>query len=81
LSFCFDSELFPSLLCHFAWFYRFSCLLLVFTGFLLLDDLLELFFGFFGLLAVLHGVLDLNFKFCTFIVNRLIKGEIEKPSC
>jgi hypothetical protein len=35
---------------------------------------------FFGLLAVLHGVLDSNFKLCAFIVNGLIKGEIEKPS-
>jgi hypothetical protein len=34
----------------------------------------------FGLLAVLHGVLDSNFKLCAFIVNGLIKGEIEKPS-
>jgi hypothetical protein len=50
-----------------------------FTVFLLLDDLLE-FFGFFGFLAVLHGILDLNFKLCTFVVNGLIKGEIEKPS-
>jgi hypothetical protein len=33
-----------------------------------------------SLLAVLHGVLDLNFKLCVFVVNRLIKGEIEKPS-
>jgi hypothetical protein len=47
--------------------------------FLLLDDLLEL-FGFLGLLAVLHGVLDLNFKLCVFVVNGLIKGEINKPS-
>jgi hypothetical protein len=29
---------------------------------------------------MLHGVLDLNFKLCAFIVNGLIKGEIEKPS-
>jgi hypothetical protein len=29
---------------------------------------------------VLHGVLDLNFKLCAFVVNRLINGEIEKPS-
>jgi hypothetical protein len=64
--------------------------LLVFAAFLaccwllrffpLLDDLLELFFGFLGLLAVLHGVLDSNFKLCAFVVNGLIKGEIEKPS-
>jgi hypothetical protein len=32
----------------------------------------------FGLLAVLHGVLDSNFKLCAFVVNGLIKGEIEK---
>jgi hypothetical protein len=38
------------------------------------------FFKFLGLLAVLHGVLDLNFKLCAFVVNGLIKGEIEKPS-
>jgi hypothetical protein len=36
--------------------------------------------GFCGLLAVLHGILDLNFKLYTFIVNGLIKGEIEKLS-
>jgi hypothetical protein len=29
---------------------------------------------------VLHVVLDLKFKFCAFIVNGLINGEIEKPS-
>jgi hypothetical protein len=34
----------------------------------------------FGHLAVLHGVLDSRFKLSAFIVNRLIKGEIEKPS-
>jgi hypothetical protein len=34
-----------------------------------------------GLLAVLHGVLDSNFKLCAFVVNGLIKGEIEKLSC
>jgi hypothetical protein len=33
-----------------------------------------------GLLAVLHEVLDSNFKLCAFVVNGLIKGEIEKPS-
>jgi hypothetical protein len=38
------------------------------------------FLGFLGLLAVLHGVLDSNFKLCAFVVNGLIKGEIEKPS-
>jgi hypothetical protein len=54
--------------------------LLAFAVFLLLDDLLEFFLGFLGLLAVLHRVLDLNFKLCVFVVNGLIKGEIEKPS-
>jgi hypothetical protein len=34
----------------------------------------------FDLLAVLHGVLDSNLKLCAFVVNGLIKGEIEKPS-
>jgi hypothetical protein len=34
----------------------------------------------FGHLAVLYGVLDSNFKLCAFVVNGLIKGEIEKPS-
>jgi hypothetical protein len=34
----------------------------------------------FGLLAVLHGILNLNFKLCAFVVNGLIKGEIEKSS-
>jgi hypothetical protein len=48
--------------------------------FLLLDDLLELFLAFYGLLSVLHRVLDSNFKLCAFIVNGLNKGEIEKPS-
>jgi hypothetical protein len=38
------------------------------------------FFGFLGLLAVLHRVLDSKFKLCAFVVNGLIKGEIEKPS-
>jgi hypothetical protein len=58
------SELFLALLYHFAWLCRFSCS----------------FLGFLGLLAMLHGVLDLNFKLCAFVVNGLIKGEIEKPS-
>jgi hypothetical protein len=86
LSFCVDfeffcsSELFLALICHFAWLCRFSCLLLGFAMFPLLDDLLELFFGFLGLLVVLHGILDSNLKLCSFVVNGLIKGEIEKPS-
>jgi hypothetical protein len=80
LSFSYSSELFLSLLCHVAWLCRFSCRLLVFVVFPLLDNLLELFFGFLGLLAMLHGVLDSNFKLYAFVINGLIKGEIEKPS-
>jgi hypothetical protein len=38
------------------------------------------FLGFLDLLAVLRGVLDSNFKLCAFVINGLIKGEIEKPS-
>jgi hypothetical protein len=38
------------------------------------------FLSFLSLLSVLHGVLDSNFKLCAFVVNELIKGEIEKPS-
>jgi hypothetical protein len=38
------------------------------------------FFWLFGLLAVLHGVLDSNFKLYTFVVNGLIKWKIEKLS-
>jgi hypothetical protein len=80
LSFSCSSELFLALLCYFALLYHFSCLLLAFAVFLLLDDLLELFISFLDLLAVLNGVFDLNFKLCVFVVNGLIKGEIEKPS-
>jgi hypothetical protein len=80
LSFSCSSELFLTLYCHFAWLYRFLCRLLAFAVFPLLDDLLELFFCFLGLLAVLHAVLDSNFKLYAFVVNGLIKEEIEKSS-
>jgi hypothetical protein len=53
LSFCADfkllpcsSELFLALPCHFTWLCCFSCLVLAFAVFLLLDDLLELFLVF-----------------------------------
>jgi hypothetical protein len=42
LRFSCSSELFLTLICHFAWLYHFSCLVLAFAVFLLLDDLLEL---------------------------------------
>jgi hypothetical protein len=63
-SFCFSFELFLALLCHFTWFVAFR----VFVGlaiFLLLGDIIELFL-LFGLIAVLYGVLDSNFKLCAF---------------
>jgi hypothetical protein len=80
LSFSCSSKLFLALSCHFVWLCRFSCRLLAFVVFFLLDDLLQLFLGFLGLLAVLHGVLDSNFKLYAFDVNGLIKRETEKPS-
>jgi hypothetical protein len=46
LRFGFGFELFLALLCYFAWLCRFSCLLLTFVIFLLLDVLLELFLAF-----------------------------------
>jgi hypothetical protein len=58
---------------------RFSYHLLV-LRFFLLDDLLELFFGFWSSSCASYG---LGFKiqtFCLCVVNVLIKGEIEKPS-
>jgi hypothetical protein len=33
-------------------------------------------FGFLGLPAVLHGVLDSNFKLFAFVINELIKGRL-----
>jgi hypothetical protein len=38
------------------------------------------FLGFLGLLAMIYGVLNSNFKVYDFVVNGLINGEIEKPS-
>jgi hypothetical protein len=53
----------------FCWLLRFSFFEMNFLSFSWL----------FGLPVVLHGVLDSNFKLCAFVVNGLIKGEIEKP--
>jgi hypothetical protein len=47
---------------------RFSCHLLVLQFFLPLDDLLEFVFGF-GLLVVLHVLLDSKFKLCAFVLS------------
>jgi hypothetical protein len=46
----------------------FSYLLLALRLFLLLDDYLKLFWAF-GLLVVLHGILDLKFKLCAFLLS------------
>jgi hypothetical protein len=43
LSFSYSSELFLAHSCHFDWLCHFSCFLLDFAVFLLLDDLIELF--------------------------------------
>jgi hypothetical protein len=55
---------FSYLLASFAAF----CALLGLRLFLLLDDLLEFFLAF-GLLTVLHGVLDSKFKLCVFVLS------------
>jgi hypothetical protein len=58
---------------------RFSCHLSILQFFLLLDDLLELLFGFWSSRCASCG---LGFKIqtlCLCVVNVLIKGEIEKP--
>jgi hypothetical protein len=58
----------------------FSCHLLVLWGFLLLDDILEFFFGFW---SSSYASCGLRFKIrtlCLCVVNVLIKGKIEKPS-
>jgi hypothetical protein len=86
LSFCVDSKLFlliwalSSSSCHFAWLCRFSCALMAFGGLPSSRWSSWALLGFLGHLAVLHGILDSNFKLCVFVVNGLIKGEIEKPS-
>jgi hypothetical protein len=59
---------------------RFSCHLLALRSFLLLDDFLELFFGFWSSSC---ASCSLGFKIqilCLCVVNVLIKGAIEKPS-
>jgi hypothetical protein len=71
-----DFELFLPIL----WFCRFSCRLLAFVVFLLLDDRLELFVGFWSSSCVLWGSWIRTSNFVPFVVNGLVKGEIEKPN-
>jgi hypothetical protein len=56
------------------------CLLLAFTVFLFLDDLLKLFFAFLVFLVCFIGSRIQTSNFVLFIINELIKGEIEKSS-
>jgi hypothetical protein len=58
----------------------FSYQLLVLWVFLLLDDLLELFFGFWSSSCASCGLGFEIQSFCLCVVNVLIKGEIERPS-
>jgi hypothetical protein len=53
--------------------------LLVLWLFLLLDDLHKLFFGFWSFRCTSWG-LEFELQTVLFVVNGLIKGEIEKPS-
>jgi hypothetical protein len=48
--------------------------------FLLLDDLLELFFGFWSFSCAPCSIGFEIQTLCRYVVNVLIKGEIEKPS-
>jgi hypothetical protein len=74
-----SSELFLALCCHFAWLCHFSCLLLSFAVFLLLDDLLE--FSWFFLSSSCASC-DLGFELQTlcFCCQWTHQGGIEKPS-
>jgi hypothetical protein len=86
LSFCIEFELFllfwasPSSLLPFCLALPLFLPFIGFCGFSSFRWPSWAFLDFLGLLAVLHGILDLNFKLCAFVVNGLIKGEIEKPS-
>jgi hypothetical protein len=57
-----------------------SCHLLVLPFFLLLDDLLEVFFGLWSSSCASCGLGFEIQTLCLCVVNVLIKGEIEKPS-
>jgi hypothetical protein len=59
---------------------RVSCHLLVLWFLLLLDDLLELFFGFWSSSCTSCGLAFKIQTLCLCVVIVLIKGEIEKPS-
>jgi hypothetical protein len=77
-SFC-DFEIFLALLCLFSWFAAFhaNCWLYGFSFFYITFMSFSLDFGH---LAVLHVSWIQNSNFVLFVINVLIKGEIEKPS-
>jgi hypothetical protein len=85
LSLCFDFELFLlfwAFLSSSLPFFLALPLFVLFAGFYSFTSSRWpswAFLDFLGLLAVLLEVLNSNFKLCAFVVNRLIKGEIEKP--
>jgi hypothetical protein len=62
-----------------AWFAAFRTYCLC-CGFLLYKIIFLSFSLAFGPLAILHGVLDLNFKLCAFCCQWTHQGEIEKLS-
>jgi hypothetical protein len=64
----------------FSLVWRFSCHLFVLRFFLLLDDLLELFFDFCSSSCASYGLGFEIQTLCLCVVNILIKGKIEKPS-
>jgi hypothetical protein len=86
LSFWVDFELFLLFWAFLSSFLPFYLALPLFVSFVGFCDFSSsrwpswAFLVFLGLLAVLHGILDSNFKLCAFVINGLIKGEIEKPS-
>jgi hypothetical protein len=75
----FEFELFKSLLYHFAWFLAFYVICWLYSFFFFSMTLLS-FSLTFGLLFVLHVSWIRNSNFVLFVVNVLIKGQIEKPS-
>jgi hypothetical protein len=77
---CFKGSFEFELFFAFSLVCRISCHLLVLRFFLLLDDLLELFFDFWFSSCV---SCDLEFEIqtlCLCVVNAVLKEEIEKPS-
>jgi hypothetical protein len=76
--FC-DFELFLALLSYFAWLATFCDICWIY-GFSFFYMTFLSFSSAFGLLTVLHVSWIRNSNFIIFVVNLLIKGEIEKPS-